>query len=231
MGAGSSRVILLFVKSSSSSNPRLDSHGFPIRKRNLKKINFVANLFPSVSALPSMNTDRESQIRERMTSHWLTSENAIRAYIAGAVRSFTDREDLLQQVALTVARRFEEFDESRPFLAWALWLAKSRIIDFYRSQGRQPQMLDDNLLDKYAEALTERQQAVPAQREALERCLEELPDRSRTLVGMKYHDGLKIDQIAEAIRSTPASVRVTLFRIRDALANCIKRRLASEAIE
>jgi hypothetical protein len=67
-----------------------------------------------------MNTDRESEIREQMTRHWLASENAIRAYIAGAVNSFTDREDLLQQVALTMARRFEEFDEGRPFLAWAL---------------------------------------------------------------------------------------------------------------
>jgi RNA polymerase sigma-70 factor (ECF subfamily) len=178
-----------------------------------------------------MNSDRESEIREQMTRHWLSSENSIRAYIAGAVGSFTDREDLLQQVALTVARRYQEFDESRPFLAWALWLAKSRIIDFYRSRGRQPRFLDDNLLDKYAESLVERQQAIAARREALEHCLEKLPDRSRVLVHMKYHDGLKTDQIAEAIRSTPASVRVTLFRIRDVLADCIERRLASEAIE
>ena len=178
-----------------------------------------------------MKTDRESEIRERMTRHWLASENAIRPYIAGAVNSLTDREDLLQQVALTMARRYEEFDEGRPFLAWALWLAKSRIIDFYRSQGRQPQFSDDNLLDKYAEALAERQHAVPVQREALEDCLEVLPDRSRALVRMRYHDGLKIDQIAEAIRSTPATVRVALFRIRDAMADCIKRRHASEAIE
>lgn len=178
-----------------------------------------------------MNTERELDIRERMTRHWLASENAIRAYIAGAVHSFVDREDLLQQVALTVARRFEEFDENRPFLAWALWLAKSRIIDFYRSRDRQPHFLEDTLLEKYAEALIERQQAIPAQREALEHCLEKLPDRSRALVRMKYQDGLKIDQIAESIRSTPASVRVTLFRIRDALASCIERRVASEVIE
>jgi hypothetical protein len=51
-----------------------------------------------------MKTDRESEIRERMTRHWLASENAIRPYIAGAVNSLTDREDLLQQVALTMAR-------------------------------------------------------------------------------------------------------------------------------
>ncbi len=178
-----------------------------------------------------MSEISESERRERMTRHWLVSEHAIRAYIAGAVSSFQDREDLLQQVALTVARRFEEFDEGRPFLAWALWLAKSRIIDFYRTRDRHSQFLSDALLEKYAEALMERQQAVPARREALEYCMEKLPDRSRALVRMKYHDGLRIDQIAESIRSTPASVRVTLFRIRDALAECIERRMASEAIE
>ncbi|MFM8188878.1 MAG: sigma-70 family RNA polymerase sigma factor [Pirellula sp.] len=178
-----------------------------------------------------MNTERELEIRERMTRHWLASENAIRAYIAGAVHSFADREDLLQQVALTVARRFEEFEENRPFLGWALWLAKSRIIDFYRSKDRQPHFLADAVLEKYADALIERQQAVPARREALEHCLEKLPDRSRALIRLKYHDGLKVDQVAEAICSTPASVRVTLFRIRNALADCIQRRLALETIE
>jgi RNA polymerase sigma-70 factor (ECF subfamily) len=178
-----------------------------------------------------MSNESESDLRERMTRHWLASEHAVRSYIAGAVGSFQDREDLLQQVALTVARRFEEFDERRPFIAWALWIAKSRIIDFYRSRDRQSQFLSDDLLEKYVEALMKRQQAIPARREALEHCLEKLPDRSRNLVRMKYHDGLKIDEIAEAIQSTTASVRVTLFRIRDALADCIKRRLASEAIE
>jgi DNA-directed RNA polymerase specialized sigma24 family protein len=46
---------------------------------------------------------------------------------------------------------------------------------------------------------------------------------------MRYHQSLGIEKIAEAIRSTPVSVRVTLFRIREALADCIQRRLAGEA--
>jgi RNA polymerase sigma-70 factor (ECF subfamily) len=178
-----------------------------------------------------MTTHRESELRERMTRHWLAAEHAIRAYIAGAVRSFSDREDLLQQVALTVARRFEEFDEQRPFLAWALWIAKSRVIDFYRSQGRRPQFLSDVFLEKYADALAERQEALPACREALEHCLEQLPDRSQKLIRLRYYEGLKMDQIAETVRSTPASIRVTIHRIRDVLSDCIQRRLASEAVE
>jgi RNA polymerase sigma-70 factor (ECF subfamily) len=178
-----------------------------------------------------MNTDRESEVRERMTRHWLASEHAIRVYLAGAISSFTDREDLLQQVALTVARRFEEYDEQKPFLAWALWLAKSRIIDFYRSQGRRPQFLTDIFLEKYAAVLLERQEVIPARREALEHCLERLPDRSRSLIRLRYYESLKIDQIARTVHSTPAAVRVTLHRIRDVLAECIKRRLASEGVE
>jgi len=176
-----------------------------------------------------MASERELEIRERLSRAWLAAEPSIRAFVAAAVRSVTDREDVLQQVALTVARRFEEYDERRPFVAWALWLAKSRIVDFYRSQDRQRLVLADGLLDRVAETLVQRQADVSPRREALERCLDGLPERSRTLLRFRYQDGLKTDQIAAAVRSTPGSVRVTLFRIREALAACIERRLAGEA--
>jgi RNA polymerase sigma-70 factor (ECF subfamily) len=173
-----------------------------------------------------MSEELESDRRERMTRHWLAAEPAIRAYIAGAVRPLPDREDLLQQVALTVARRFEEYDEQRSFLGWALWIAKSRVIDFYRSHGRQPQLLSEDLLDRFAETLLSRQADFSAKHEALEQCMEQLPDQSRSLLRLKYQDGLRIEHIASILRSTPGSVRVTLFRVREALAECIDRRLA-----
>jgi RNA polymerase sigma-70 factor (ECF subfamily) len=175
-----------------------------------------------------MSDHRESETRERMARHWLAAEQPVRAYIAGAVRSFSDREDLLQQVALTVARRFDEYDEQRPFLAWALWIAKSRIIDHYRAGGRRPQLLSDTLLERYAESMVRHQETFSRRREALEDCLERLPERSRSMLQRRYHEGLNIEQIAAAVRSTPASVRVTLFRIREALAACIDRKLASD---
>lgn len=178
-----------------------------------------------------MTTNRETEIRERMTRHWLATERSVRACIAGAVSSFADREDLLQQVALTVARRFEEFDEQRSFLAWVLWLTRSRIIDFYRAQGRRSQLLSDELLEQYSQRLVEQHDGNSRRSEALQSCLEQLPDRSRSLIRLKYHDGLKTDQIAQSLKSTPASVRVALFRIREALAACIQRKLAPEAVE
>ncbi|MEY3172901.1 MAG: polymerase sigma factor SigD [Planctomycetota bacterium] len=178
-----------------------------------------------------MSTNRETEIRERMTRHWLAAERSVRAYIAGAVSSFADREDLLQQVALTVARRFEEFDEQRSFLAWVLWLTRSRITDFYRARGKHSQLLSGELLEQYAERLVQRHAGSSRRSEALQTCLEQLSERSRTLLQLKYHDGLKTEQIAAALKSTPASVRVTLYRVRETLAACIQRKLAPEAVE
>lgn len=178
-----------------------------------------------------MSSPHEIEIREKLTRSWLAAEPAVRAYVAAAIKSTADREDVLQQVALTVARRFEEYDGQRPFVGWVLWLAKSRIIDHYRSSQRQRLVLADDVLERLAESLTETHDDLSPRREALDECLATLTERSRALVRMRYHDGLAITSIAAAVRSTPGSVRVALFRIREALADCIGRRLAAGAGE
>ena len=43
---------------------------------------------------------------------------------------------LVQQIAQETARRFDQYDPERPFLGWALWITKSRVIDFYRRRSR-----------------------------------------------------------------------------------------------
>ena len=84
-----------------------------------------------------MDHEQASDIRERLSRLWMQAEPSVNAYVFAAVQRFEDAEDVVQQVALTAARRFEEYDDSRPFVAWVLWLAKSKIIDHYRVQGRQ----------------------------------------------------------------------------------------------
>lgn len=183
---------------------------------------------PEVDRHTVMSSEYEIEIREKLAVAWVTAEPSVRAFVAAAVRGIPDREDVLQQVALTVARRFEEYDGKRPFVAWALWLAKSRVVDFYRSQDRQRIVLADGMLDRVADSLAARHAEVSPRREALEECLDGLSQRSRDLLRLRYHEALPIDRIAAATRLTPGSARVALYRIREALAACIERRLAAE---
>ena len=166
--------------------------------------------------------------RERLTRLWLAAEPTVNAYVFATVRGFQDAEDVAQQVALTAARRFDEYDASRPFVAWALWLAKSRIADHYRKQGRERLVFSDALLDQLADALSHRQPERSARQEALERCIEKLPEKSRQLLAMRYEEDASMEGVAAAVNSTAAAVRVMLFRIRNLLAECIQTELAKE---
>jgi RNA polymerase sigma-70 factor (ECF subfamily) len=170
----------------------------------------------------------EIRIRERLTLLWLDAEPSVRAYIGAAVRGFHDTQDLVQQVALTVARRFDEYDDSRPFIAWALWLAKSRIADYCRRQGRERLVFSEALLDRLAEALVVRQPKVAARQAALERCLEKLPEKSRQILQLRYAEETPVADVATALGSTPGSIRVMLFRIRNLLAMCIDGEMSQE---
>ena len=175
-----------------------------------------------------MSDERELETRERLTRLWREAEPSVQAYVGAAVRGFQDAEDVVQQVAMTVARRFEEYDAARPFVAWALWLAKSRIVEHYRRQGRQKVVFSDTLLDRLADVLVERQPEKSVRAAALERCLDKLPEKSRQLLSLRYEDDGSMESVASAIESTAGAVRVMLYRIRNLLAECVQAELARE---
>lgn len=176
----------------------------------------------------SVKHEAEIQARERLTLLWLDAEPAVRAYVGAVVRGFHDAQDVTQQVALTVARRFDEYDGTRPFIAWALWLAKSRIADHWRKQGRERLVFSDALMDQLAEALVVQQPKVAARQAALERCVEKLPEKSRRMLRLRYAEETPVVEVAAALKSTPEAVRVMLFRIRNLLAQCIEGEIAKE---
>lgn len=170
----------------------------------------------------------EKQRREEFAQRWLEAEPSVSAYVFASVSGFHDAEDVVQRIAQELARRFDEYDPDRPFLGWALWIARSRVIDFYRAQDRSRILFSDELLKRLADTFSEQAESRNHRREALEACLDELPDKSRRLLDLRYVDELSAAETAEAVGSTDGSVRVLLSRIRSALAECIQRRVAME---
>jgi len=170
----------------------------------------------------------ENQKREEFAQCWLAAEPSISAYVFAAVADFHDAEDVVQKIAQELARRFDEYDSDRPFIGWALWIAKSRVIDFYRSQGRNQLVLSHDLLQRLSESITEQADRRDLRREALEACLDTLPEKSRRLLDLRYVDDLSATEMAKRIGSTTGAVRVLVSRARSALADCVARRLQVE---
>ncbi|QDV49849.1 sigma-70 family RNA polymerase sigma factor [Gimesia fumaroli] len=172
----------------------------------------------------------QAQSRELLARNWMKAQPSLLAFIVSSTPQFSDAEDLLHEVAAEVALRFNQYDQNRPFLPWALWVAKMKIADFYRSKKRTPVVFVGESIDAVAEVCTRVQLNLDEEKGALENCLSQLTDRSRELLHLRYTQEMKPQDISEKLGLTPGSVRVSLSRIRSALTQCVKNILSRKQV-
>ena len=72
----------------------------------------------------------------QVTRGWTLAQPAVAAFLTSVVRDFRERDDLLQEVAVAVLESFESYDESRPFVPWAIGIARHRVGTWLRSRRR-----------------------------------------------------------------------------------------------
>ncbi|MBX2852832.1 MAG: sigma-70 family RNA polymerase sigma factor [Phycisphaeraceae bacterium] len=163
--------------------------------------------------------------RRNLARLWVSAQPAISAYIWSCVQDFHTAEDLLQEVAEDVASSFHRYDPAKPFIGWALGIARFKVIDYYRKNDSDRHVFQADSLDQLTTAFEDIFPDINPKREALEQCLEMLQGKSRKALEMRYEQDMKPAAIAQAIGTSSGSVRVMLTRIRTALGNCIKTRL------
>ena len=171
-------------------------------------------------------TDGDEQKR-RLARLWVGAQPSVSAYIWSCVQDFHVAEDLLQDVAEDVATSFERYDPSRPFVGWALGIARFKVVDHYRKNDRDRHVFlgEPETLESLSKAFEEIYPESTPRREALQFCMDKLPGKSRKALEMRYELDMKPAQIAERTGTSSGVVRVMLTRIRSALSKCVESRL------
>jgi len=107
----------------------------------------------------------------------------IHGYIHPLVRDLNDADDVFQQVAVILWRKYGQYDRSRSFVAWACGVARLEVSNFLKVRGRSRLYLSDdlNLLLAEAQAAVSRDEGEDRRR-ALEACVGKLRERDRKLL-------------------------------------------------
>lgn len=157
------------------------------------------------------------------TRLWTSAQPAVSAFLTSAVRDFSVRQDLLQDVAVAVIESFDRYDPSRPFAAWAIGIAQNHVRTHLRRIRRDRHVFDDDTVAALAVTFASPELSAPEPLEHLRDCLEKLPPKSRELCDLRYVEDLKPAAIAEVNGMTPNSVAKALQRIREQLRECLER--------
>ena len=74
---------------------------------------------------------------------WTQAQPTVSAYIHALVGDRTVRDEILQEVALSILEHFDRYDHARPFLPWATTIARNAVADRRRRSRRMPAQLSD----------------------------------------------------------------------------------------
>ena len=168
-------------------------------------------------------THQPDDSRTRLTLLWTSAQPMVMAFIGSMVPNQADAEDVLQRTAYDIATNFEQYDADRPFVAWAIGIAKYKVLDYRRDASRSKIVFNDAALENIADAYSEQAEALGEQFRALRDCMEKLSDKARSLIELRYMQGLKPIAIAKQIGSNANTVSNALSRVRISLRDCINR--------
>ncbi|XAM01394.1 sigma-70 family RNA polymerase sigma factor [Phycisphaeraceae bacterium D3-23] len=172
-------------------------------------------------ALPN----REQQQRKDLAVLWTQAQPHIAAFVSSMVLDFHAAEDLIQQVAVAVAEQFEQYDPSRPFVPWAIGIARFKVYNYYRKVKRDKHVFDSEAIDGIARAYSELEPALDNRKQALDTCVQRVQGRAATVLEMRYVREMKPARIAQKMGMTANAVSVMLHRIRAALEKCIDQQM------
>jgi RNA polymerase sigma-70 factor (ECF subfamily) len=177
----------------------------------------------------SMDTmsERKAEFAARLRQH----QNQLFGFIYSLVRDFDDADDLFQQTSLVLWDKFDLFDPSKSFIAWACGVARFEVSNFLRSRSRQRLHFTDELslmlIDVHEEL---EQEQLEGRRHALAECMKKLRSRDQQLLDACYQRSARIPEVARGWGRSSQSIHNSLRRIRRTLFECVSRSLAQEGV-
>jgi RNA polymerase sigma-70 factor (ECF subfamily) len=185
---------------------------------------------------PGLADDREL-VRRAQGSDKEAFEELVRrhqhrvfAVAGGILRQREDVEDIAQQVFVKAYFSLKRFDQRAAFSTWLYKITVNECWDLLRKRKVRPLIYESDLSEDQARqfgAPDERKAKEPdiseklEARQRVERLLEGLDERDRTMLVLKEVEGFAVEEIAQILDLNANTVKVRLFRAR--------RRIVSQA--
>ena len=155
---------------------------------------------------------------------------SVRAFLGRYVRDPASVDDLAQDTFITAHRRLPTFRGESQFSSWLLGIARNLALTFLRDEGRRQRRegrVMDACLDQWQAARLEHEDELQQHQsllDALEGCIDQLQENAQEMVQAFYFQNERADSIAQRLNRKSSAVRMSLLRIRKALAACVRRK-------
>ena len=138
---------------------------------------------------PVMNDNKQkcdSVIQEKtFITLFAANSSRINSFIFCMVPNESDAEDILQETTITMWEKYDTYQQGTDFVAWAVTIAKYKILEFRRKNKAKNLLLDDAVLTLLEEDSRNLFDDTEQRTRALRQCVQKLPKKDRDFIKLK----------------------------------------------
>jgi RNA polymerase sigma-70 factor (ECF subfamily) len=176
--------------------------------------------------MKSDNIKRELEIMDL----WTQAQPVVWAFVRTGVRSHHDAQDIMQETAQQIVVKFDTYESDRPFIPWAVGIARNKISEYRRQKKREGNVLSEEALSVIAEQFGNHASAISPIQRGVADCMKKLDTNAQRLLHLRYTSNLKPRAISQRIGVSANTISIRLHRIRTALETCVRKLLLTEGV-
>lgn len=172
-----------------------------------------------------MNANQDHEPFERL---FLPMQTTLRGYLFAATRDWTETDDLFQEVATVLWRKFGEFDRTRSFPAWAMGVARLQVLRRRQSFARSRLIFSEEAIAALADLAGNEPEREDVRLAHLHTCLGKLQARARSVIAMRFEQKQSLAEIGSHLQKSAEATAMLLMRIRQQLRDCVEKTMLPE---
>jgi RNA polymerase sigma-70 factor (ECF subfamily) len=185
-------------------------------------------LYPMAEKPISHSSSDPSPRGDEFMRLYLAHEHKIRGYILCLVSNWADADDIQQQAAVVMWKKYATFSAKQHFLHWALRIAHYEIMNHLRKKRNRLPGYSSSVLEALEAKAAQAVQEEDRRREALQKCVARLRPRDQELLRLRYEAGATVQGVALTVERSVGAVYKALNRIHYQLLLCIRSRLVQQ---
>lgn len=177
---------------------------------------------PQMPAIDPADPDQFSKLIEN-------HHRELTVYALAMTRDPNTAREVVQDAFVVAYEKIATFDVTRDFAAWMRGIVRNKWREWLRKHSR-PEIPEDDLAAIDAAVAGWQERRINSQSQvfdALEQCLDRLPETLREAVDACYYRGETSDEAADRMGVAPAAIRKRLQRARGLLRDCVDKKMNS----
>lgn len=145
-----------------------------------------------------------------------------------------EAEEIAQDTFIKIYKALHKFKGESKFSTWTYKITYNTCLDALKKRKKEKSVTYiEDFGEHQVKALHEILDTIDEKErnQAIQECLNELPNDEAFLLTLYYFDEQSVEEIAKVMNNSASNIKVKLFRTRKKLAHILKRRLEPEILD